>query len=220
MHLNYDKISWMSWSSSQAWAPLISVWLWMQGSQPSAATLEPMPKNSRPSPQHVASGVSKQLPMKSRFGTPRTRRPATMKSPSVPSTSSVGTPWFRAAQFRSWFATVGLPLSGNVDWFYQKKVAEEDVRQLSGVHGVLNNIEIKPHAKADDIKRKIEDALKRHAEVEAKAIRITVRDNDRVLLEGKVDNWDERYAIENAAWSAAGVRSVEDRITRGLTPLW
>jgi len=108
-----------------------------------------------------------------------------------------------------------VTLSGNVDWFYQKKVAEEDVRKLSGVRGVLNNIEIRPHAKADDIKRKIEDALKRHAEVEARAIRITVRDNDRVLLEGKVDNWDERHAIENAAWSAAGVRSVEDRITVG-----
>ena len=108
-----------------------------------------------------------------------------------------------------------VTLTGNVDWFYQKKVAEEDVRKLSGVRGVLNNIEIKPHAKADDIKRKIEDALKRHAEVEAKAIRVTVRDNDRVLLEGKVDNLDERNAIENAAWSAAGVRSVEDRITVG-----
>jgi osmotically-inducible protein OsmY len=108
-----------------------------------------------------------------------------------------------------------VTLSGNADWFYQKKVAEEDVRKLSGVRGVVNNIEIRPHVKADDIKRKIEDALKRHAEVETKAIRVTVRDNDRVLLEGKVDNWNERYAIENAAWSAAGVRSVEDRITVG-----
>jgi osmotically-inducible protein OsmY len=108
-----------------------------------------------------------------------------------------------------------VTLSGNADWFYQKKVAEEDVRKLTGVRGVINNIEIKPHAKADDVKRRIEDALKRHAEVEAKAIRVTVRDNDRVLLEGKVDNWNERYAAENAAWSAAGVRSVEDRITVG-----
>jgi osmotically-inducible protein OsmY len=108
-----------------------------------------------------------------------------------------------------------VTLSGSADWFYQKKVAEEDVRKLTGVRGVINNIEIKPHAKADDVKRRIEDALKRHAEVEAKAIRVTVRDNDRVLLEGKVDNWNERYAAENAAWSAAGVRSVEDRITVG-----
>lgn len=108
-----------------------------------------------------------------------------------------------------------VTLSGSVDWFYQKKTAEEDVRKLSGVHGVINNIEIKPHVKAADIKRKIEDALKRHAEVEANAIRVTVRDNDRVFLEGKVDTWDERNAAENAAWSAAGVRFVENKITLG-----
>jgi osmotically-inducible protein OsmY len=106
-----------------------------------------------------------------------------------------------------------VTLSGSVDWFYQKKAAEDDVRKLSGVRAIVNNIEIKPHAKAEDIKSKIEGALKRRAEIEAEAIRITVHDNDRVLLEGKVDNWNERYAIENAAWSAAGVKSVDDRIT-------
>jgi hyperosmotically inducible protein len=42
---------------------------------------------------------------------------------------------------------------------------------------------------------------------------VTVRDNSKVLLEGKVDNWDERYAVESAAWSAPGVTSVEDRLT-------
>lgn len=108
-----------------------------------------------------------------------------------------------------------VTLSGNVDWFYQKKAAEEDVRKLSGVHGVINNIAIKPRVKAEDIKRKIEDALKRHTEVEAKAIRVSVRDNDKVILEGKVDNWNERSAVENAAWSAPGVKSVEDRLTIG-----
>jgi len=109
-----------------------------------------------------------------------------------------------------------VTLSGNVNWFYQRNSAQDDVRKLSGVRGVVNNIVITPpHASADDIKRKIEDALKRHAEVEVKAIRVSVRDNDRVVLEGKVDNWSERYAAENAAWSTAGVRSVEDRITVG-----
>jgi osmotically-inducible protein OsmY len=108
-----------------------------------------------------------------------------------------------------------VTLAGNVDWQYQRKAAEEDVRKLSGVHGVINNVTIRPRVKADDIKQKIEDALKRHAEVEAKAIRVTVRNGDQVLLEGKVDNWDERYAVENAAWSAPGVKSVEDRISVG-----
>jgi hyperosmotically inducible protein len=63
------------------------------------------------------------------------------------------------------------------------------------------------------VKSKIESALKRHAEVEARAIRVTVQNGNKVVLEGKVDNWDERRAVENAAWSAAGVSSVDDRLT-------
>ena len=104
-----------------------------------------------------------------------------------------------------------VTLTGAVDWYYQKKAAEDDVHKLTGVHGVINNIELKPHVKPEDVKRKIEDALKRHAEIEANAIRVTVH-NDKVALEGTVDNWDERLAVGNAAWSAPGVKSVEDRL--------
>ena len=105
-----------------------------------------------------------------------------------------------------------VTLAGEVNWYYLRKAAEDNVRKLSGVVGVINNIVIKPWIQAQDVKSKIEDALKRNAEVEAKAIRVTVQDGNRVLLEGKVHNWDERRAVENAAWSAAGVKSVEDRL--------
>jgi hyperosmotically inducible protein len=105
-----------------------------------------------------------------------------------------------------------VTLTGSVDWHYQKKQAEEDVRKLSGVRGVTNTIEIEPSLQAEDVKRKIEEALKRHAEIEASAIRVTVRERNKVLLEGKVGSWDERHAVENAAWSAPGVKSVEDRM--------
>jgi hyperosmotically inducible protein len=106
-----------------------------------------------------------------------------------------------------------VTLSGNADWYYQKTAAEDDVRKLSGVRGVTNTITIKPRIDSANVKSKIESALKRLAEVEAKAIRVTVKDGSKVVLEGKVDNWDERRAVENAAWSAAGVASVEDRLT-------
>jgi len=33
-----------------------------------------------------------------------------------------------------------------------------------------------------------------------------------VILEGTIDNWDERQAVVSAAWSAPGVRSVEDQL--------
>jgi osmotically-inducible protein OsmY len=106
-----------------------------------------------------------------------------------------------------------VTLTGKVNWHYQRSSAERDVQRLSGVRGVVNNIEIEPHAKAESVKRKIEDALKRHAEVEAKDIRVIVRDDNEVLLEGKVQSWDEKVAVENAAWSAPGVKNVRDRLT-------
>lgn len=106
-----------------------------------------------------------------------------------------------------------VTLSGTVDWYYQRRAAEDDVRKLSGVRGVTNKIAIKPGVDTSNVKNKIEAALKRHAEVEAKSIRITVQNGNKVVLEGKVDNWDERRAVENAAWSAAGVSSVDDRLT-------
>jgi hyperosmotically inducible protein len=106
-----------------------------------------------------------------------------------------------------------VTLSGTVDWYYQRRAAEDDVRKLSGVRGVTNKIAIKPGVDTSNVKNKIESALKRHAEVEAKSIRVTVQNGNKVVLEGKVDNWDERRAVENAAWSAAGVSSVDDRLT-------
>lgn len=102
-----------------------------------------------------------------------------------------------------------VTLTGVLMWQYQKRAAEEAIRKLNGVTAIVNKILIKPEVSPTDIKRKIEDALKRHAEVEALGIRVVVQDG-KVTLTGKVDNWDERMAVENAAWSVAGVDSVDD----------
>lgn len=108
-----------------------------------------------------------------------------------------------------------VTLSGQLDWNFQRKAAEADIRKLTGVAGVINEITLKPAIQAVDIKQRITDALKRHAESEARNIKVDVRDGDTVSLEGEVDNWDERQAVVNAAWSAPGVRSVEDRLRIG-----
>jgi osmotically-inducible protein OsmY len=110
-----------------------------------------------------------------------------------------------------------VTLSGAVDWQYQRSAAEDDMRKLSGIVCVTNMIKIKPHVDASDIKTKIESALKRHAEVEADAIRISIHDGNKVILEGRVDNWDERHKVENAAWSTPGVASVDDRLAIGVS---
>ncbi|MDP1736522.1 MAG: BON domain-containing protein [Caulobacter sp.] len=108
-----------------------------------------------------------------------------------------------------------VTLSGQVDWQYQRTAAEQTVRGLKGVRGVGNQIQVKPHLQAADIKRRIEDALKRQADLEADKIRVSV-DGDKVRLDGKVKAWFERDLAERAAWGAPGVRAVDDHVTVGF----
>jgi osmotically-inducible protein OsmY len=106
-----------------------------------------------------------------------------------------------------------VTLSGKLDWQFQRTAAETEIRRLSGVAGVINSITIKSHVQSADVKRKIEDALKRSAEVEAQSIRVSLLGDGKVALDGEVHDWQERDAVSLAAWSAPGVVSVEDRLT-------
>jgi osmotically-inducible protein OsmY len=72
-------------------------------------------------------------------------------------------------------------------------------------------IEIKPRAKPYDIKRKIEEAFRRNAEVDANQIIIETNGSE-VVLKGKVRSWAEREEAERVAWRAPGVTKVEDHI--------
>lgn len=104
-----------------------------------------------------------------------------------------------------------VKLSGQVDWDYQRSAAARIVRDLIGVRGVSNAITIEPPASAADVKTKIEAALKRSAEVDARRINVTTADG-KVTLSGNVHSWFERDQARRAAWSAPGVKQVDDRI--------
>lgn len=105
-----------------------------------------------------------------------------------------------------------VTLTGEVRWNYQREAAEASIRRLSGVLGVTNEIALTPTAAPVDIEERIRNALKRQAEIEAGRIRVSVRDGGTVSIEGDVDNWEERRAVERAAWSTPGVRMVEDHL--------
>ena len=70
-----------------------------------------------------------------------------------------------------------------MDWQFERIAAEAEIRRLSGVAGVNNLITIKPRVNATDVKRNIENALKRSAEIEAQGIRMVVENANGAVID-------------------------------------
>ena len=105
-----------------------------------------------------------------------------------------------------------VELIGEVEWGYQRTAAENCVKGLSGVKGITNNISIMAkQVQPEVIKQKIEEALKREIEREARGISVEVS-GGKVTLSGNVHSFTEKNDARWAALCAVGVTSVKNNI--------
>ncbi len=109
-----------------------------------------------------------------------------------------------------------VTLSGQVDTYSEKILAEKAARKVAGVKAIAEDIQvgISPNYRKTDaeIAEAVVNALRWHTMVPDERIKVTV-DNGIVALEGQVD-WDyQRARAKKAIENLTGVKSVTNWIT-------
>lgn len=104
-----------------------------------------------------------------------------------------------------------VTLTGEVPWDYQRRAAKRAVQNLRGVYTVYSTITLQPRPSGTDTEARIESALTRNAQLDAKTIAVKVTGN-KVTLTGTVRSWAEKNQAAAAAWSSPHVGEVDNRI--------
>ena len=104
-----------------------------------------------------------------------------------------------------------VTLAGELDWHYQKDIAETQVRDLSGVMSVDNHITLKKRVNTADIGADIKSALTRSWYTRPDAITVKA-DGGAVTLSGFVHSPHARQVATETAWAAPGATSVVNNL--------
>jgi len=106
-------------------------------------------------------------------------------------------------------------LEGDMPWNFPRMAAERMVRNLAGVRGVTNLIQVQEIPAPSDVKQRITAALRRQAELDAERITVEAKGH-AITLRGTVRTLAEQREAEDAAWRAPGVTRVENELVVDL----
>lgn len=104
-----------------------------------------------------------------------------------------------------------VTLDGILHWNFQRKAAENAIRYLGGVRGVIDNIKIEAEIKNELRQEHIEKALKRSWILDINNIKVRV-DGKTIFLSGIVSSLFQKEEAEKIAWNTPGVWFVDNEI--------
>ncbi len=104
-----------------------------------------------------------------------------------------------------------VTLEGELQWNYQKVAAENAVKNLLGVTGVINSIKIKSDSEDKLEKDDIESALKRNWSMSDTDITVKVSGH-KATLTGVVESTYQKDEAGRIAWNAPGVWNVDNEL--------
>jgi osmotically-inducible protein OsmY len=120
-----------------------------------------------------------------------------------------------------------VTLTGTVEWHYQREAAESRTAAVPGVAGIGNAITLAEAAEAAGAAgaagaRAAADAIgcafRRDAMLDPDRLSVETFSGGLVILSGTVSSWAAHDRAVAAAWSAAGIADVDDRIGVEYSP--
>jgi len=103
-------------------------------------------------------------------------------------------------------------LTGTVGNRFERDAAEQAVAGLTGVRGIVDDIEIFSDVEAADVTDLVQGALDRYAVLPFdNDVQVQASDGT-ITLTGSVLSWGEHDAVIDAAWRDVGVKNVHDEL--------
>ncbi len=111
-----------------------------------------------------------------------------------------------------------VTLRGTVPLYFDKRLAEQDAKNVVGVMAVRNLLQVTAEPRSNsDLARDIMTVIDSDSEVNGQDIKVKV-DNGVVTLSGNVNQSYEKYEAERVAGNVRGVLDVIDNITINKSP--